>query len=254
MKINTSKLFKTPSLDEPSSPEFDLFSDLEEHSEEEVARTMTETMEEYMCKTQGDYRSGVTRPKIDAKYHFELKGQFLKELRDNTFNGASVSVMPLPTSLNLGLGELAHTKLTVKLADKIVKHPKGIVENVLVGTAKVFNLHESPHLHQYMFPLPKHHILVFAIVVESLADCFDEEPLADSKLFEVLCLFTLFFPQKEHHLLHSHSYVRILQKSQEKSQKPDKNGHENGKLTQDPGIIKKSQPKSTLVNLGQLTK
>ncbi|GJU22246.1 hypothetical protein Tco_1155588 [Tanacetum coccineum] len=32
--------------------------------------------------------------------------------------GASVSVMPLSTYLNLGLGELAHTKLTVELEDK----------------------------------------------------------------------------------------------------------------------------------------
>nr|GEY20467.1 hypothetical protein [Tanacetum cinerariifolium] len=84
---SSRKLFKTPSLDESSSPKFDLFSDLEEHSVEKVAGTMTKTMEEYMCKTRGDYGSGVTRPKIDAKYHFELKGQFLKELRDNTFSG-----------------------------------------------------------------------------------------------------------------------------------------------------------------------
>ncbi|GJV72361.1 DNA-directed DNA polymerase [Tanacetum coccineum] len=45
-------------------------------------------MEEYMCKTRGDYGSGVTRPKINAKYHFELKGQFLKDLRDDTFSGS----------------------------------------------------------------------------------------------------------------------------------------------------------------------
>ncbi|GKB72192.1 hypothetical protein Tco_0933604 [Tanacetum coccineum] len=50
--------------------------------------------------------------------------------------GASVSVMPLSTYLNLGLGELAHTKLTVELADRIVKYPKGIAENVLVGISK----------------------------------------------------------------------------------------------------------------------
>nr|GEW29217.1 hypothetical protein [Tanacetum cinerariifolium] len=50
--------------------------------------------------------------------------------------GASVSVMPLLTYLNLGLGKLAHTKLTVELADKTVKHPKGIAENVLVGIGK----------------------------------------------------------------------------------------------------------------------
>ncbi|GJY20968.1 hypothetical protein Tco_0393534 [Tanacetum coccineum] len=47
--------------------------------------------------------------------------------------GASVSVMPLSTYLNLGLGELAHTKLTVELANRTVKYPKGIAENVLVG-------------------------------------------------------------------------------------------------------------------------
>nr|GEW92582.1 hypothetical protein [Tanacetum cinerariifolium] len=31
------------------------------------------TMEEYMTKTQQDYGSGITRPKIDEKSHFELK-------------------------------------------------------------------------------------------------------------------------------------------------------------------------------------
>ncbi|GJT54476.1 hypothetical protein Tco_0989530 [Tanacetum coccineum] len=42
---------------------------------------MAETMEEYMSKTRADYGSGVTRPKIDDKDHFELKGQFLKNKR-----------------------------------------------------------------------------------------------------------------------------------------------------------------------------
>ncbi|GJS79379.1 hypothetical protein Tco_0729260 [Tanacetum coccineum] len=50
--------------------------------------------------------------------------------------GASVSVMPLSTYLNLGLGELAHTKLKVELADRTVKYPKGIAKNVLVGIGK----------------------------------------------------------------------------------------------------------------------
>ncbi|GKC01729.1 hypothetical protein Tco_0987865, partial [Tanacetum coccineum] len=39
--------------------------------------------------------------------------------------GANVSVMPLSTYLNLGLGELAHTRLTVELADRTVKYQKG---------------------------------------------------------------------------------------------------------------------------------
>ncbi|GJZ70404.1 putative reverse transcriptase domain-containing protein, partial [Tanacetum coccineum] len=50
--------------------------------------------------------------------------------------GANVSVMPLLTYLNLGLGELAHTKITVELADRTVKYPKGIAEKVLVGISK----------------------------------------------------------------------------------------------------------------------
>ncbi|GJU67560.1 hypothetical protein Tco_1253819 [Tanacetum coccineum] len=41
-----------------------------------------------MSKTRGEYGSGVARPKIDANAQFELKGQFLKELRDNTFSGS----------------------------------------------------------------------------------------------------------------------------------------------------------------------
>ncbi|GJW85037.1 hypothetical protein Tco_0158182 [Tanacetum coccineum] len=49
---------------------------------------------------------------------------------------ASVSVMPLSTYLNLGLGELAHTKLTVELADRIVKYPKGIAKNALARIGK----------------------------------------------------------------------------------------------------------------------
>ncbi|GJV79613.1 hypothetical protein Tco_1515483 [Tanacetum coccineum] len=57
---------------------------------------------------------------------------------DNAFTdlGASVSVMPLLTYLNLGLGELAHTWLIVELADRTVKYPKGIAKNVLVGIGK----------------------------------------------------------------------------------------------------------------------
>ncbi|GJT28459.1 hypothetical protein Tco_0908734 [Tanacetum coccineum] len=41
-----------------------------------------------MSNTRTDYGSGVARPKIDKKYQFELKGQFPKELRENTFSGS----------------------------------------------------------------------------------------------------------------------------------------------------------------------
>ncbi|GJV45979.1 reverse transcriptase domain-containing protein [Tanacetum coccineum] len=49
---------------------------------------------------------------------------------------ASVSVMPYSTYTTLGLGDLIPTKLIVELADRTVKRPKGIVENVLVGIDK----------------------------------------------------------------------------------------------------------------------
>ncbi|GKC25115.1 hypothetical protein Tco_1027265 [Tanacetum coccineum] len=47
---------------------------------------MAETMEQYMSKTRADYGSRIARPKTEYKDTFELKGQFLKELRTNTFN------------------------------------------------------------------------------------------------------------------------------------------------------------------------
>ncbi|GKB04004.1 hypothetical protein Tco_0832147 [Tanacetum coccineum] len=49
---------------------------------------MTKTIEQYMSKTRGNYGSGVARPKIDDNTHFELKGQFIKELRENNFRGS----------------------------------------------------------------------------------------------------------------------------------------------------------------------
>ncbi|GJS39696.1 reverse transcriptase domain-containing protein [Tanacetum coccineum] len=86
MPLRDKRHFKTLSLDELRSPDFNLLSD-QEYSEEEVTETMVETMEQYMSKTRADYRSGVARTKIEDKDNFELKGQFLKELRTNTFNG-----------------------------------------------------------------------------------------------------------------------------------------------------------------------
>ncbi|GJU54043.1 hypothetical protein Tco_1227757 [Tanacetum coccineum] len=79
--------FKSLSLDGLRSPNFNLLSD-QEYSKEEEAEAMAETMEEYISKTRTDYGSGVARLKIDNKDQFELKGQFLKELRENTFSGS----------------------------------------------------------------------------------------------------------------------------------------------------------------------
>ncbi|GKB10554.1 hypothetical protein Tco_0844477 [Tanacetum coccineum] len=56
---------------------------IRQYSKEEDEEAMAETMEQYMSKTQTDYGLGVARPKIHNKDQFELKGQFLKELREN---------------------------------------------------------------------------------------------------------------------------------------------------------------------------
>nr|GEU80285.1 reverse transcriptase domain-containing protein [Tanacetum cinerariifolium] len=82
------RLYETPGLVESNSPELNLFFDIKEHSEEETTEIMMETMEQYMSKTHGNYGSRVVRPKINDKTHFELKGQYLKELYENTFSGS----------------------------------------------------------------------------------------------------------------------------------------------------------------------
>ncbi|GJS34717.1 putative reverse transcriptase domain-containing protein [Tanacetum coccineum] len=81
----------------------------------------------YLTKIQETYESSLFTPALIINVCFD---NALVDL------GASISVMPLLTYLNLGLGELAHTRLTVELADRTVKYPKGIAENVLVGIGK----------------------------------------------------------------------------------------------------------------------
>ncbi|GJZ78123.1 hypothetical protein Tco_0642795 [Tanacetum coccineum] len=62
---STRKLFKTSSLYYLSSPEFDLFSDHEDQSKEEVTEEMGEpTIEEYMTITRINYESG--NDKVDS--------------------------------------------------------------------------------------------------------------------------------------------------------------------------------------------
>ncbi|GKE07203.1 homeodomain-like protein [Tanacetum coccineum] len=51
---SSRKHFKTLSLDELRSPDFNLLYD-QEYSEEEEVEAMTETMEQYMSKTRTDY-------------------------------------------------------------------------------------------------------------------------------------------------------------------------------------------------------
>ena len=50
--------------------------------------------------------------------------------------GASINLMPLPIFKRLGLGEARPTTVTLQLAAKSLKHPRGVIEDVLVKVDK----------------------------------------------------------------------------------------------------------------------
>ena len=52
--------------------------------------------------------------------------------------GASINLLPYSVYKKLGLGELKPTTITLSLADKSVKFPKGTVEDVLVQVNKFY--------------------------------------------------------------------------------------------------------------------
>jgi hypothetical protein len=52
--------------------------------------------------------------------------------------GASVNLLPYSVYVQLGLGELKPTSMTLQLADRSVKVPRGIVEDVLIKVDKFY--------------------------------------------------------------------------------------------------------------------
>ncbi|KAL5580236.1 hypothetical protein UlMin_012678 [Ulmus minor] len=50
--------------------------------------------------------------------------------------GASINLMPLSIFRKLGLGEVRPTTVSLQLADRSIKHPRGIIEDVLVKVDK----------------------------------------------------------------------------------------------------------------------
>ena len=52
--------------------------------------------------------------------------------------GASVNLLPYSVYKQLGLGELKHTTITLSLADRSIKIPKGSVEDVLVQVDRFY--------------------------------------------------------------------------------------------------------------------
>ena len=54
--------------------------------------------------------------------------------------GASVNLLPYSVYKQLGLGELKPTSITLSLADRSVKIPRGMIEDVLVQVDKFYYL------------------------------------------------------------------------------------------------------------------
>jgi hypothetical protein len=52
--------------------------------------------------------------------------------------GASVNLLPYSVFLQLGLGELKPTFMMLQLADRLVKRPWGIIEDILIKVDKFY--------------------------------------------------------------------------------------------------------------------
>ncbi|GKC60701.1 hypothetical protein Tco_1088299, partial [Tanacetum coccineum] len=105
---------------------------------------MTETMEQYMSKTRENYGSGVTRPTINQDTPFELKGQFLKELRDNTFSGSEHKDANEHIEKVLEIVDLFHIPKEVILfyngldvPTRQILDSKGVIPSKTVADAKI---------------------------------------------------------------------------------------------------------------------
>ena len=54
--------------------------------------------------------------------------------------GASVNLLPYTVYVQLGLGELKSTFITLQLADRYVKKPRGIIEDIMIKVDKFYYL------------------------------------------------------------------------------------------------------------------
>ena len=91
-----------------------------------------------------EHVSALIQSKYPAKYKDPGSPTIPVNIGGNCINkalldlGASVNLMPFSVYMQLGLGELKPTTITLSLADRSVKIPKGIVEDVLVKIDKFY--------------------------------------------------------------------------------------------------------------------
>ena len=91
-----------------------------------------------------EHVSALIQSKYPVKYKDPGSPTILVNIGGNCINkalldlGASVNLMPYSVYMQLDLGELKPTSITLSLADRSVKIPKGIVEDVLVKIDKFY--------------------------------------------------------------------------------------------------------------------
>ncbi|XP_060972545.1 uncharacterized protein LOC115717791 [Cannabis sativa] len=104
---------------------------LESHSEILDVLTQEQASAVIDCKTPLKYKDPGC-PTISCQIGEQEFGQALLDL------GASVNLMPYSIYLQLGLGELKPTSVVLQLADRSVKKPRRIVEDVLIQIDKFY--------------------------------------------------------------------------------------------------------------------
>ncbi|XP_027362486.1 uncharacterized protein LOC113870087 [Abrus precatorius] len=91
----------------------------------------------------------INLPFVDALAQMPKYAKFLKDLLSNKKKlkelivdraladlGASINLMPYSVFKKLGLGEPRLTRMSIQLADRSIKYPRGIIEDVLVKVDK----------------------------------------------------------------------------------------------------------------------
>ena len=90
--------------------------------------------------------------------------------------GASVNLLPYSVYKQLGLGELKPTNITLSLADRSVKIPKGIVEDVLVNVDKFYYLVDFVVLNTELIASGPNHVPIilgrpFLAIANAIINC-----------------------------------------------------------------------------------
>ncbi|XP_048231212.1 uncharacterized protein LOC125370256 [Ricinus communis] len=98
--------------------------------------------EDLVCMTLNEECSVIFQNKLSEKRHDPGSFTIPCVISNLSVNdaladlGASINIMPYSLFVKLGLGETKPTRMSIQLADRSIKYPRGIVENVLVEVNK----------------------------------------------------------------------------------------------------------------------